>query len=59
MIESQKGAPPEMPDIDLAKLPNTTIGDIYVENPRMTARQVQVNYGRGFNSPVQQAVDDQ
>ena len=45
MIESQKGAPPEMPDIDLAKLPNTTIGDIYVENPRMTARQVQVNYG--------------
>ena len=28
MIESQKGAPPEMPDIDLAKLPNTTIGDI-------------------------------
>jgi len=45
MIESQKGALPEMPDIDLAKLPNTTIGDIYVENPRMTARQVQVNYG--------------
>lgn len=45
MIESQKGAPPEMPDIDLAKLPNTTIGDIYVETPRMTARQVQVNYG--------------
>ena len=45
MIESQKGAPREMPDIDLAKLPNTTIGDIYVENPRMTARQVQVNYG--------------
>ena len=45
MIESHKGAPPEMPDIDLAKLPNTTIGDIYVENPRMTARQVQVNYG--------------
>ena len=45
MIESQKGAPPEMPDIDLAKPPNTTIGDIYVENPRMTARQVQVNYG--------------
>ena len=45
MIESQKGAPPEMPGIDLAKLPNTTIGDIYVENPRMTARQVQVNYG--------------
>ena len=45
MIEFQKGAPPEMPDIDLAKLPNKTIGDIYVENPRMTARQVQVNYG--------------
>ena len=45
MIESQKAAIPEVPDLDLAKLPNTTIGDIYVENPRMTARQVQVNYG--------------
>ena len=45
MIESQKVAIPEVPDLDLAKLPNTTIGDIYVENPRMTARQVQVNYG--------------
>ena len=45
MIESQKVAIPEVPDLDLAKLPNTTIGDMYVENPRMTARQVQVNYG--------------
>lgn len=45
MIESQKVAILEVPDLDLAKLPNTTIGDIYVENPRMTARQVQVNYG--------------
>jgi phosphate transport system ATP-binding protein len=45
MIESQKVAILEVPDLDLAKLPNTTIGDMYVENPRMTARQVQVNYG--------------
>jgi phosphate transport system ATP-binding protein len=45
MIESQKVAIPKVPDLDLAKLPNTTIGDMYVENPRMTARQVQVNYG--------------
>jgi len=45
MIESQKVAIPEVPDLDLAKLPNATIGDIYVETPRMTARQVRVNYG--------------
>lgn len=45
MVESQKVDAPVRPDIDLAKLPNATIGDIYVENPRMTARQVRVNYG--------------
>ena len=45
MVEPQKVDAPVRPDIDLAKLPNATIGDIYVENPRMTARQVRVNYG--------------
>ena len=45
MVEPQKVDAPLRPDIDLAKLPNATIGDIYVENPRMTARQVRVNYG--------------
>ena len=45
MVEPQKVDALVRPDIDLAKLPNATIGDIYVENPRMTARQVRVNYG--------------
>ena len=45
MVEPQKVDAPVRPDIDLAKLPNATIGDIYVENPRMTARHVRVNYG--------------
>ena len=45
MVEPQKVDAPVRPDIDIAKLPNATIGDIYVENPRMTARQVWVNYG--------------
>ncbi len=45
MVEPQKVDAPLRPDIDLAKLPNATIGDISVENPRMTARQVRVNYG--------------
>ncbi len=45
MIDARKIETAEMPNIDLKELPNVTVGDISVENPRMTARQVQVNYG--------------
>ena len=45
MIDDRKIKTAEMANIDLTELPNVTVGDISVENPRMTARQVQVNYG--------------
>ncbi len=45
MIDSRKIENAEMLNIGLTEVPNVTEGDIYVENPRITARQVQVNYG--------------
>ena len=45
MIDARKIETAEMPNIDLTELPNVTVGDIFVERPRMTARKVQVNYG--------------
>jgi len=33
------------PDFQLSELPETTVGDVFVDNPRITARNVNVFYG--------------